>query len=180
MNKITKQLNKVYSKKENCPTQEYMCKLKNKQSKALKGSPMNLTLEVNSSFKATKEDLGLSLSPCIITTPAIGKKGYWLYRVKVSKTQAVIGFPKFYTIGIGFQKETDWNTNLPKFYTIGIGFQKETDWNTNLPFKVPTKEIFNHIKENKGKGPKDEDCIQAIQLIQNAAKKLTQTQLENL
>jgi hypothetical protein len=79
-------------------------------------------------------------------------RDYWLFRVKLSGAQAILGFPKF--------------------GTIGVGFAKETDWNTNLPYSCPTENIFNHIKHNKGRGNiKNEDCLKAIRMVQEAAAK---------
>ena len=56
-------------------------------------------------------------------TPVFGAKGrgvamitppidedYWAYRVRLSDTQSIVGFPKFGTVGIGFAVEEDWNT----------------------------------------------------------------------
>ena len=69
------------------------------------------------------------------------------YRVKLSETQAIVGFPKYSTIGIGFAQEEDWNTNLP--------------WTTQA------EEIFAHIAHNKGDSAiSDEQCIEAIRMIQ--------------
>lgn len=86
----------------------------------------------------------------IMLTPRLGED-YWQYRVRLSETQAIVGFPKFSTIGIGFAQEEDWNTNLP--YTCG------------------TDEIWQHISHNKGDDAlSDEDCIAAIGLIQEAAR----------
>ena len=83
-------------------------------------------------------------------TPAIGED-YWLFRVQVGYGQAVLGFPKF--------------------WVIGIGFAKESDWNTNLPSSCSAEEIFRHIKHNKGhKEIKDEVCLEAIRMIQAAVK----------
>ena len=83
-----------------------------------------------------------------LVTPNINED-YWLFRVKVSEKQAVVGFPKF--------------------STIGIGFQHEEDWNTNLPYTSDAAEIYNHIKHNKIDAKKA-DCIKAIKMIQEAAK----------
>jgi hypothetical protein len=85
----------------------------------------------------------------VVMTPLIDED-YWIARVKVSKDQAVVCFPKF--------------------GTIGIGFQVETDWNTNLPYTCSALEIFKHIKDNKGKGPTDVDCVEAITMLQAFAK----------
>jgi hypothetical protein len=72
--------------------------------------------------------------------------------VVLSKGQAIVGFPKFYTIGIGFAVE-------------------DADWNTNLPFTCSTDEIFEHIKHNKGdEAIADEDVVRAIAMVQDAAR----------
>lgn len=42
-----------------------------------------------------------------------GSDDYWAYRVQLTDQQALIGFPKFGTIGVGFLVEEDWNSNLP-------------------------------------------------------------------
>lgn len=76
---------------------------------------------------------------------------YWAYRVKLSDRQAIVGFPKFFTVGIGFAVEEDWNTNLPYTYT--------------------PEEIYDHIAHNKGdESISREDCITAIRMIQDAVK----------
>lgn len=75
---------------------------------------------------------------------------YWEYRVRLSEAQAILGFPKF--------------------MTIGIGFAQEEDWNTNLPYRVPTQKIFDHIIHNKGDDSiSDQDVFQAIRMVQEAA-----------
>lgn len=46
---------------------------------------------------------------------------YWIARVHLYEDQYLLAFPKFNTIGIGFAKEEDWNTNLPyTHYAEGI------------------------------------------------------------
>lgn len=73
-----------------------------------------------------------------------------LFKVTLYKEQALIAFPKFTTIAIGFAVEED-------------------DWNTNLPYTCDAEEIYNHIKVNKKyKEIKKKDCIKAIQLLQKA------------
>ena len=85
----------------------------------------------------------------VAMTPQLGE-AYWSYRVLLSERQAILGFPKFFTIGIGFAVEDE-------------------DWNTNLPYTSDAVEIFDHIKDNKGDDAiSDEDCIAAIRLIQEA------------
>ena len=87
----------------------------------------------------------------VITTPPITPE-YWLFRVKVSETQAIVGFPKFFQCGIGFAVEKD-------------------DWNTNLPSTCEAEEIYEHIKVNKGdKKITKASCIKAIKMIQQAWK----------
>jgi hypothetical protein len=86
----------------------------------------------------------------IMITPDLDED-YWAYRVIVGEHQAVIGFPKFNTIGIGFAVEDDWNTNLP--YTSGA----ETIW--------------KHIRRNKGDDSiPDAWCIKAITMIIEAVE----------
>lgn len=108
-----------------------------------------LTLEINLAF-ISDENTEILAKRGILITPPISKD-YWQYRVKLHKNQAIIGFPKF--------------------MTIGIGFSNESDWNTNLPYKCDAIDIYNHIKHNKRyKSIKDEDCITAIKLIQEYIK----------
>jgi len=86
-----------------------------------------------------------------MVTPYV-EEDYWAYRVQVSDTQAVVGFPKF--------------------TTVGIGFQVEEDWNTNLPYTVDAEKICDHIWHNRGDSiPKKrrEDVVNAIRLIQSQA-----------
>lgn len=86
----------------------------------------------------------------IMVAPVVDED-YWEYRVRLSEMQAVVGFPKF--------------------STIGIGFAFEEDWNTNLPYASDTDEIFGHIIDNKGDDRiSDEDVRAAITLIQQAVK----------
>jgi hypothetical protein len=112
---------------------------------------MKLKLEINPDLVKDKtEKLNIGNTQILITPP-IGED-YWLYRVKLYKSQAIIGFPKFCQIGIGFALEDDWNTNLPSTCTA-------------------TK-IFRHIRRNKKyKYISDNDCISAIKLIQKAVKR---------
>jgi hypothetical protein len=87
----------------------------------------------------------------IMITPLIDKD-YWMFKVPLSDKQAIVGFPKF--------------------TTIGIGFQNEEDWNTNLPYSCDAQEIYDHIAHNKGDDSiSDNQCIEAINLIKDAAAK---------
>jgi hypothetical protein len=96
----------------------------------------------------------------VMMTPELDEDYCWAYRVKLSDTQAVLGFPKFGTIGIGFARE-------------------DVDWNTNLPYKADAEHILSHIIKNKGGDgtephPDDaisnDDVLQAIRMIQVAAR----------
>lgn len=103
-----------------------------------------LVLEVNETFDKHTGDFGR-----ILITPAIGED-YWVYRVRLHADQALLGFPKF--------------------STIGIGFALEEDWNTNLPFVVKAERIYKHIEHNKRYDEINrETCIEAIELIRQAA-----------
>jgi len=106
-------------------------------------SKQSLVLEIRN-----QDDKTVHLGPVMIT-PAIGED-YWEYRVRLSETQAIVGFPKF--------------------STIGIGFAQEEDWNTNLPYTCEAEEIYGHIEHNKGDNSiARDDCIAAIRLVQAAA-----------
>lgn len=85
----------------------------------------------------------------VMLTPPIDED-YWSYRVKLGKRgQAIVGFPKFFTTGIGFAIE-------------------DRDPNTNLPWTTDARAILEHIRVNKGRGIPDADCIEAIEMIQAA------------
>ena len=109
-----------------------------------------LTLEINGKFQRADD----FVAPGVIITPPLDED-YWLFRVKVSDKQAIVGFLKF--------------------STIGIGFQQEEDWNTNLPYRVPADEILRHIVHNKG-DPEISDaiCLEAITLIQGMVAQIMQ------
>ena len=84
----------------------------------------------------------------MLLTPPVGED-YWAYRVRVADGQAIVGFPKFLMVGIGFAVEEDWNTNLPSTCTA--------------------EEIWNHIAHNAGSDAITREVgIEAIRLIQAA------------
>lgn len=66
----------------------------------------------------------------VMLTPPINSD-YWAYRVRVADGQAVVGFGKFGTIGIGFAEEEDWNTNLP--YTTDAESIRRHIWHNRAP-----------------------------------------------
>lgn len=126
---------------------------------------MQLTLEVNKAFVDKQPvyqgpaEKGKPAPPVMLVTPPIGED-YWLFRVKVSDKQAIIGFPKFFTIGIGFAVE-------------------DADWNTNLPYTCDAKRILDHIQANKGSASiPDALCLAAIELVQQAAAKWKQSEAD--
>lgn len=85
----------------------------------------------------------------VAITPSLGED-YWTYRVRLSDSQAIVGFPKF--------------------GTIGVGFAVEEDWNTNLPFTCDADQIYEHIADNKGDDSiSREVCVEAIRMVQQAA-----------
>lgn len=97
-----------------------------------------------------QENRTVEIGPFAIT-PSLGEN-YWSYRVMLSERQAIVGFPKFSTIGIGFAVEDE-------------------DWNTNLPYTCDAEQIYDHIEENKGDDSiSREDCITAIRMIQERAR----------
>lgn len=107
-----------------------------------------LTLELNANMVKDDPPLKVLGGGIALITPPLDES-YWLARVKVSENQAVVAFPKFGLIGIGFQHEDE-------------------DWNTNLPSKVPAEEIFDHIKENS-RGADRATCVAAIELLRSWA-----------
>jgi hypothetical protein len=84
----------------------------------------------------------------IFMSPVVEEE-YWSYRVRLSATQAVVGFPKY--------------------SGIGIGFAVEEDYNVNLPYSTHESDIFWHIIRNKGDDSiPDDDVRAAISMIRSA------------
>jgi hypothetical protein len=109
------------------------------------------TFELILENKNQPNETGVALGGAVLIAPPVDED-YWTYRVMVSPTQAVVGFPKY--------------------STIGIGFAKERDWNTNLPYTVEAQRILDHIGHNKGAWQiPDARVLRAIQMIQEAATK---------
>jgi hypothetical protein len=78
---------------------------------------------------------------------------YWVYRVRVSDEQAVLGFPKYSR-------------------SLAVGFAHEEDWNTNLPHWMDAHDILEHIGDNRGSASiSDATILAAIRLIQDAARR---------
>ncbi|OLD63933.1 MAG: hypothetical protein AUF65_00870 [Chloroflexi bacterium 13_1_20CM_50_12] len=106
-----------------------------------------LTIEINEQFVRTNDIIPLAENVGMMVTPLTLDEKYWIFRVKLYEDQAIIGFPKF--------------------TTIAIGFAQEDDWNTNLPYILPAEQIYNHIAHNKKYNQiPDDKCLEAIRLIQ--------------
>jgi hypothetical protein len=86
----------------------------------------------------------------VLLAPVVSED-YWEYRVGLTEGQAVVGFPKFGTIGIGFAVEGK-------------------SWNTNLPYVLPAEQIVDHIWTNRGSTVRNREVVlAAVRLIQAAA-----------
>jgi len=76
----------------------------------------------------------------------------WLFRVKLKYDQAILGFPKMGTIGIGFAKEEDWDFNVPCEESVDV--------------------IFDNIKSNKRYSDISErEVREAIQMVKAVAQR---------
>jgi hypothetical protein len=107
----------------------------------------DLTLE----RREQPDKTGVLMGGAVMMTPPVDEN-YWAYRVKLGETgQAVVGFPKM--------------------STIGIGFAREDDWNTNLPYTSDARDIALHIMHNKrDKNIAAYEVVEAIKLIQKAVR----------
>jgi hypothetical protein len=112
---------------------------------------MNLTLERKSQID--ESPLVAANGQVIASiTPRVGDDDYWAYRVGLTESQALLGFPKFGVVGIGFAVEDE-------------------DWNTNLPSSIDAEKILDHIWKNAGPTVTDKAVVlEAIQLIQRAVE----------
>lgn len=119
--------------------------------------PQPLVLETRAEIKdeTVIVKLGEKLGTTMIA-PVVSPT-YWMFRVQLSPTQAILGFPKYGIIGIGFAQE-------------------DADWNLNLPAQCDAELIYDHIAENKGDDSiTRERCIEAIKMVQAAAVKFRET-----
>jgi hypothetical protein len=121
------------------------------------GDKLKVELNGNDKTVQVQQELlhstfGLPNGGTLMVTPAIDEN-YWIARVHLFKDQYVLAFPKF--------------------STIGIGFAKESDWNTNLPYTCSAEEICEHIWHNhKYRTITKEQTLEAIKLLQSVSKKL--------
>lgn len=111
-----------------------------------------MNLQINQAFAPTDRPFVSSSGAMVLVTPPLDEH-YWLARVALGNN-AIVCFPKFSTIGIGFQHEAD-------------------DWNTNLPYTSDAVAIWDHIKCNKGdKRITRAAGIAAIRVVQEYARSL--------
>lgn len=112
-----------------------------------------LQLEINQAFVQANTTFTLGGASLMITPPI--DEDYWLFRVKMFEDQAIVGFPKY--------------------NTIGVGFAQEEDWNTNFPYTCDAEKIYDHISHNKKYDEiTAEDCLEAIKMIQAVAERYQQ------
>lgn len=71
----------------------------------------NFELEFRNEFKKKQDTFQVGRTTIMMTPPL--DDDYWVFRIVLHKEQALVAFPKFGTMGIGFTEEEDWNTNLP-------------------------------------------------------------------
>jgi len=113
-----------------------------------------MKLQINQKFIKANTELKVGNTILSITPPL--DEDYWIFRVQLSENQSIVAFPKF--------------------FTIGIGFQHEEDWNCNLPYTCNTEEILNHILHNKqDETISDGSCFDAIKIIQETIKQMNLT-----
>lgn len=106
-------------------------------------------VEVNARFLKANDTFESAQGAIAITPPL--DEDYWTYRVPLKHGQAIVAFPKF--------------------FTIGCGFAQEEDWNTNLPISCSAREIYAHIEHNKKYDDiTREECIAAIEAIQKVVE----------
>lgn len=118
---------------------------------------MKLQLEFNEKFHKATDEFTVKGVGIFITPPL--NEDYWIFRVRLLEDQAVLGFSKF--------------------TTIGIGFAEEEDWNTNLPYTCDAVRIYNHIKHNKKyQHITKAHVISAIELVQKASKEFQKQKSE--
>lgn len=116
---------------------------------------MKLVLEINENCvdKTTHYVAGNNQ---IMVCPPTGED-YWVFRVKLCKDQAVLGFPKFGMVGVGMALEENGNTNLPL--------------NSNYTPLANANRIYSHIKCNKRyKSITHQMIVDAIILIVKGAE----------
>jgi hypothetical protein len=116
-----------------------------------------LVLECRKEFNKDNGIINMGNAVIMITPPL--DEDYWIMRIKLYRNQALVAFPKF---GL-----------------IGVGFAIESDWNTNLPYQTSPERLYEHIKINKKYDQlTKERCIEAIILLQAACKQYEKEKAE--
>ena len=109
-------------------------------------------LKVELNKRIVKDATAIMPGMMVMTTEVTDN---WIARVSLgSKGQALLAFLKF--------------------GTVGIGFEQEVDWNTNLPCQCPAEQIYEHIKHNKGKSCRHvtkAKCLEAIEALRKIGAK---------
>ena len=107
-----------------------------------------LTVEYKKGFEPDKDTIYTGRG-VIMFTPAINKE-YYIMRVVLYKDQALVAFPKFGLIGVGFAIE-------------------EGSWNTNLPYQVEAERLYRHIRINKKyRAITKQTCLEGLKMLQEA------------
>lgn len=117
-----------------------------------------LVVEYKKDFKPSKDCIEVGAT-VIMFTPAISED-YWIMRIKLFRNQALVAFPKFGLIGVGFAVE-------------------KGSWNTNLPYQTPADHLYRHIECNKKYDQiTKEHCLKAIKMLQAACANYEKEQKE--
>jgi hypothetical protein len=116
-----------------------------------------LVVEYKEGFQPSNDTIKTN-GGIIMFTPDIDKD-YYIMKVNLYKDQALVAFPKF---GL-----------------IGVGFALESDWNTNLPYQTDTERLYNWIKRNKKyRAITKQTCLEGLKLLQDACKNYEKEQKE--
>jgi hypothetical protein len=108
-----------------------------------------LVVEYKEGFQPSNDTIKTN-GGIIMFTPDIDKD-YYIMKVNLYKDQALVAFPKF---GL-----------------IGVGFALESDWNTNLPYQTDTERLYNWIKRNKKyRAITKQTCLEGLKMLQAACK----------
>lgn len=108
-----------------------------------------LKVEYNPKFKMAGE--AIVGKDVVAFPPQLFEDNYYICFVQITTKQAILLFTKF--------------------FTCGIGFLHEVDWNTNLPYTSSAEDIYKHIRHNR-LNAKRKECTEAIRMLQEFAKDL--------
>jgi hypothetical protein len=117
-----------------------------------------LVVEYKEGFQPSNDTIKTN-GGIIMFTPSINSE-YYIMRVVLYKDQALVAFPKFGLIGVGFAIE-------------------EGSWNTNLPYEVPAERLYKHIRCNKKyRAITKQTCLEGLKLLQEACKQYEKDKAE--